>query len=51
MVFNANKMIGFTLKVKLSLLNTGRLAQLVRVLARHARSHWFESSIAHDYYE
>ena len=25
----------------------GRLAQLVRALARQARGHWFESSIAH----
>ena len=25
----------------------GRLAQLVRALARHARGHWFESSTAH----
>jgi len=25
----------------------GRLAQLVRVSARHAEGHWFESSIAH----
>ena len=25
----------------------GRLAQLVRVLARHARGRWFESTIAH----
>ena len=26
---------------------SGRLAQLVRALARQARGHWFESSIAH----
>ena len=26
---------------------TGRLAQLVRALASHARGHWFKSSIAH----
>jgi hypothetical protein len=25
----------------------GRLAQLARALASHARGHWFESSIAH----
>ena len=25
----------------------GRLAQLARALARQARGHWFESSIAH----
>ena len=25
----------------------GRLAQLARALARHARGHWFKSSIAH----
>ena len=25
----------------------GRLAQLVRALASHARGHWFESSTAH----
>ena len=28
-------------------LEAGRLAQLVRALASHARGHWFESSIAH----
>ena len=28
-------------------LQVGRLAQLVRALASHARGHWFESSIAH----
>ncbi len=27
--------------------NHGRLAQLARALARQARGHWFESSIAH----
>ncbi len=27
--------------------NCGRLAQLARALARQARGHWFESSIAH----
>ena len=26
----------------------GLLTQLVRVLPRHGRSHWFESSIAHE---
>jgi hypothetical protein len=30
-----------------SVLRGGRLAQLVRALARHAKGHWFESSIAH----
>ena len=32
--------------VKLELLS-GRLAQLVRALARHARGQWFESTTAH----
>ena len=27
--------------------DAGRLAQLVRALSSHGRSHWFESSIAH----
>ena len=27
----------------------GRLAQLVRALALHARGHWFESSTAHHF--
>ena len=30
--------------------HVGRLAQLVRALARQARGHWFESSIAHSRY-
>ena len=33
--------------VKLIMLFPGRLAQLVRALARHARGQWFESTTAH----
>ncbi len=41
---------GVTISKKLEYIvaqRTGRLAQLARALARQARGHWFESSIAH----
>ena len=38
----------YLVQIQLSILH-GRLAQLARALARQARGHWFESSIAHIY--